>query len=108
MLHHFVIETDREVDSAELLDFMLTECYMFSPEIVDGHVDRDAAAAEQAIVKRDRAIRLLLDEWVEQDEMLDSTRHLVDYLATLPGFPAEVVDTIRHVCGIDAPEGVES
>ena len=106
MLHHLTIETDREVDSAELLDFMLTECAMFAPEIVGGHVDRDAAAAERAIAKRDRAIRLLISEvigsaWVKSDALLD-------YLATLPGFPAEVVDTIRHVCGIDAPVEVES
>lgn len=113
MLHHFTIETDRECDSAELLDFMLSReasaFLLLGVTLVGGHVDRDAAAAERAIAKRDRAIRLLLDEWVEQDEMLDSTRHLVDYLTRgVPGFPADVIDTIRHVCGIDAPVEVES
>ena len=106
MLHHFTIETDREVDSAELLDLMLTECVLFTVTFVGGHVDRDAAAAERAIAKRDRAIRLLVSEvigsaWVKSDALLD-------YLATLPGFPADVIDTIRHVCGIDAPVEVES
>lgn len=110
MLHHFVIETDREVDSAMLLEGLLASApYVYAVTFVGGHVDRDAAAAERAIAKRDRAIRLLLDEWVEQDEMLDSTRHLVDYLTRgVPGFPADVVDTIRHACGIDTPVEVES
>ena len=110
MLHHFTIETDREVDSAELLDFMLSReasaFLLLGVTLVGGHVDRDAAAAERAIAKRDRAIRLLVSEvigsaWVKSDALLD-------YLATLPGFPADVIDTIRHVCGIDAPVEVES
>lgn len=112
MLPHFTIETDREVDSTELLSLLLgalPTSAMRCQGVAGWYVDRDAAAAERAIAKRDRAIRLLLDEWVEQDEMLDSTRHLVDYLTRgVPGFPADVVDTIRHACGIDTPVEVES
>ena len=109
MLHHFTIETDREVDSAELLSLLLgalPTSAMRCQGIVGWYVDRDAAAAERAIAKRDRAIRLLVSEvigsaWIKSDALLD-------YLATLPGFPADVIDTIRHVCGIDAPVEVES
>lgn len=111
MLHHFTIETDREVDSAELLDFLLSReasaFLLLGVTLVGGHVDRDAAAAERAIAKRDRAIRLLLDELSECSTFNRSA--LLDYLTrNVPGFPADVIDTIRHVCGIDAPVEVES
>ena len=103
MLHHLVIETDREVDSAMLLDGLLASApYVYAVPLVGGHVDRDAAAAERTIAKRDRAIRLLLDElgdawWNERD------RHgVIKHLgSTLPTVPAEVLDTIRYVAGID-------
>ena len=115
MLHHFTIETDREVDSGELLDFMLSReasaFLLLGVTLVGGHVDRDAAAAERAIAKRDRAIRLLLDElgdaWWNDRDGRDVVEHLADP-AVAPDFPADVIDTIRHVCGIDAPVEVES
>ena len=108
MLHHFTIETDREVDSAMLLEGLLASApYVYAVPLVGGHVDRDAAATERAIAKRDRAIRLLLDNIAEQAGWL--VRDVVDDLGeATSGFPADVLDTIRHVCGIDAPVEVAS
>lgn len=104
MLHHLVIETNREVDSAELCELMPIR--LFGGVVIEAaYVDRDAATAERAIAKRDRAIRLLLDEvgdawWNERDR-----RGVIEHLgSTLPTVPAEVIDTIRHVCAIDAPD----
>lgn len=103
MPHHFVIETEREVDTVDLLELIIDAYhdrrYKGWPTI-GGHVDHDAAAAERAIAQRDRAIRLLVEEVGEQYGL--TVRDVIaDFAAPMAGFPAEVVDTIRHVCGID-------
>lgn len=102
MLHYFVIETEREVDSAMLLDGLLASApYVYAVPLVGGHVDHDAAAAERAIAKRDRAIWLLVENIGEQAGWF--VEDVIDDLSdATSGFPADVIDTIRHVC--DAEE----
>ena len=107
MPHHLVIETNREVDGAELCELMPIR--LFGGVVIESaYVDRDAAAAERAIAKRDRAIRLLVEELGYATDV-GGPQAVVAALADPDvelGFPADVVDTIRHVCGIDATDDV--